>query len=68
MKKNRSANMRRSALNESKTKSITLTSCFILLKRQLHARRALSKCKRGACGPMEGSTRGGEVCGLLTSF
>eukprot|EP00965_Chrysotila_dentata_P181272 5983618-Pleurochrysis_carterae.AAC.1 len=32
----------------------------------MHARRALSKWERGAC-LMEGSTRGGEVCGLLTS-
>eukprot|EP00965_Chrysotila_dentata_P118198 3906608-Pleurochrysis_carterae.AAC.2 len=35
---------------------------------QLLARRALSELReRGAC-PTEGSTRGGEVCGLLTSY
>eukprot|EP00965_Chrysotila_dentata_P048894 1622671-Pleurochrysis_carterae.AAC.1 len=29
----------------------------------MHAKRALSECEKCAC-PMEGSTRGGEVCRL----
>eukprot|EP00965_Chrysotila_dentata_P167667 5537351-Pleurochrysis_carterae.AAC.1 len=51
----------------AKLKLSNITSCIILLKGQLHAGRALSKRERGAC-PIEGLTRGGEVCGFLISF
>ena len=58
--------MRRNRLG-SKTKSGQSSHHISFYSKSgLATRRALSKSERGVC-PMEGSTRGGEVCGLLTS-